>query len=862
MVTANFTLTPLTAVWNGQYGYYDGNVYIRYYNGYYSAGEVTMAINGTNYQAYCIDLYTEINPGGTLWVNGPLPGTSGRLNSQTNWSYVNYIINNYTPTSNDMAAAIQCAIWYFTSAPYGAYPGNNTNYPGYYQFMTFNGDSTYPADGVLNGGSTTVRTEAWQIINATKAAPAFQYPFGITLSPNTNEVANGGTQTLTATVTDTNGKPLSGITVNFVTDSGKLSSSSGPTNANGQVTTTLSNVPNSSTADVTASVSGNYGASLYDSPSKPQQNLVTMSLLPYSLSATSNINFDATANVALTQTGTTPVNVGNTVTYTVTATGQGPTTATGILIDDVAPSGLSGVTYTPSAGTTYYNGVWTIPSLASGATATLTIKGTATSTMAGQNTINTANRTYQNQYNSQSPVSTATVYTKKADVVLTQTANSPVNVGDTVTYTITATNNGPDTATNIQIDDTAPALGGVTITPSTGTTYTGGVWTIPSLASGSTATLTVNGTATIPMSGTSTPNSATQTAQTEYTDQYTTTTSNVYTKKAVLTITNTGNPTSVNVGDTVTFTINVKNTGPDTASNININDAVPTGFTLTSSSASQGAYTNGVWNIGSLASGSSATLTLTGKANSAAAGGYITNHATETQTEYPAATITDATIYVKDAAVSVTNVANPTTGNVGNTGTFTVTATNGGPDSATGVVINDPAPAGFTGMASAGTTYTGGVWTIGTLAKNGSATLTFTGTLTSGEAGTTITNAATETQNEYPPVTIPNASIYVKNTSVTVTNVANPTTGNVGNPATFTVTATNGGPDSATGVVINDPAPAGFVGTPSAGTTYTGGVWTIGTLAKNGSATLTFTGTLTSGEAGTTITNSCNGNSE
>ena len=184
--------------------------------------------------------------------------------------------------------------------------------------------------------------------------------------------------------------------------------------------------------------------------------------------------------------------------------------------------------------------------------------------------------------------------------------------------------------------------------------------------------------------------------------------------------------------------------------------------------------------------------------------------ATETQNEYPPVTIPNASIYVKNTSVTVTNVANPTTGNVGNPATFTVTATNGGPDSATGVVINDPAPAGFVGAPSAGTTYTGGVWTIGTLAKDGSATLTFTGTLTSGEAGTTITNAATETQNEYPPVTIPNASIYVKNTSVAVTNVANPTTGNVGNTATFTVTATNGGPDSATGVVINDPAPGWF----------------------------------------------------
>ncbi len=441
--TANFTLTPLTATWNGAYGYYDGNVYIRYYDGYYAAGEVTMAINGTNYQSYCIDLYTEINPGGTLWVNGPLPGTSGRLNSQVNWGDVNYIINNYIPTSNDMAAAIQCAIWYFASAPYGAYPGNNTNYPGYYQFMTFNGDSTHPADGILNGGSTAVRTEAWQIINATLAAPSFQYPYGITLSPNTNVVANGGTQILTATVTDTNGNPLSGITVNFTTDSGKLTSSTGTTNSNGQVTTTLSSVPNGSTADVTASVSGNYGASLYDSPSKPQQNLVTMSLLPFSLSATSNINFNVTANVALTQTVNTPLKIGNTVTYTVTATNQGPSTATGIMITDFAPTGLTSVIYTNSTGTTYYNGVWTIPSLSSGNSATLIITGTATSGMAGLNTTNNATRTNQNENDNLNATSLASVYTLIPTQLNVNNVTGIIGSQVNLTATLTDNNNNP-----------------------------------------------------------------------------------------------------------------------------------------------------------------------------------------------------------------------------------------------------------------------------------------------------------------------------------------------------------------------------------------------------------------------------------
>ena len=210
---------------------------------------------------------------------------------------------------------------------------------------------------------------------------------------------------------------------------------------------------------------------------------------------------------------------------------------------------------------------------------------------------------------------------------------------------------------------------------------------------------------------------------------------------------------------------------------------------------------------------------------------------------------------MKDAAVSVTNVANPTTGNVGSSGTFTQTVSNSGPDPATNIQITETLPSGFTAGTPSQGTYNSatGVWTITSLANDNSATLVFTGPLTAGEAGTTIVNGATETQNEYPlTVTVPSASIYVNKAVVSVTNVANPSTGNVGNTGTFTLTATNNGPDSATNVVITDPLPSGFTaGTPSQGTYDAAtGVWNIGTLANSASVTLTFTGTLAANQAG------------
>jgi len=83
----------------------------------------------------------------------------------------------------------------------------------------------------------------------------------------------------------------------------------------------------------------------------------------------------------------------------------------------------------------------------------------------------------------------------------------------------------------------------------------------------------------------------------------------------------------VNVGDTGKFTVTVLNSGPDAASNIQINDILPSGYTA---SWTAGSYLNNVWTITSLASGSSATLTFTGTITSAMAGKTTTNHATAT----------------------------------------------------------------------------------------------------------------------------------------------------------------------------------------------------------------------------------------
>ena len=52
----------------------------------------------------------------------------------------------------------------------------------------------------------------------------------------------------------------------------------------------------------------------------------------------------------------------------------------------------------------------------------------------------------------------ATVTPQQADLALAKTVSNPTpNVGDTITYTVTLTNNGPDAATSVQVTDLLPA---------------------------------------------------------------------------------------------------------------------------------------------------------------------------------------------------------------------------------------------------------------------------------------------------------------------------------------------------------------------------------------------------------------------
>ncbi len=104
------------------------------------------------------------------------------------------------------------------------------------------------------------------------------------------------------------------------------------------------------------------------------------------------------------------------------------------------------------------------------------------------------------------------------------------------------------------------------------------------------------------------------------------------------------------IGSTINFTIVVSNAGPNAATNVVVNDLLPAGLTYVSDDGA-GAYVSasGVWTVGALAAGSSATLHIAASINLNTNGMTIANSATVSATQndlWPANNTASASVIV------------------------------------------------------------------------------------------------------------------------------------------------------------------------------------------------------------------------
>ncbi|WP_354584898.1 T9SS type A sorting domain-containing protein [Hymenobacter sp. UYCo722] len=462
-----------------------------------------------------------------------------------------------------------------------------------------------------------------------------------------------------------------------------------------------------------------------------------------------------------------------------------------------------------------------------------------------------------------------------ADVATTITGPVNANAGSTATLNVTYSNIGSQTANGVTQTVTLPAgLTGVTATGGTisGSVLTGYTITYsnPTLAAGASNAYVI--TYTVPASGTVTATSNTSTTTSEGGLTANNTSSVTTTVGLVADVTTTlAGPTVLNAGQpSGTYTVAFTNNGPSTASVVTQQVTLPTGVTnvIVPSGATYTPATR-VIDFGAAATLTSGATnqfnfsftapTTTGAVTIASAVGTATNQGANTANDNASLVATVNTT----ANVATTISAGAASVLAGQTGTFNVTFSNSGPQTAAGVVAAVQLPAGLTNVvATNGGVYnsTTGVVSYSTLTSQASgastaSAITFTvpatGPVTATATTSTTTNEAGQTANN-----VASASIGVTPTYDVTTTISGPTTTAVGVQTTFSVSTANNGPSVAPSVVQT------VTGLPtnlsnvyvSNGGTYNAAIGTVtfpalATLANGARAdnTISFTPTTTTG---------------
>ncbi|MFZ5863100.1 MAG: DUF11 domain-containing protein [Nitrospirota bacterium] len=693
-------------------------------------------------------------------------------------------------------------------------------------------------------------------------------------------------QNLTYSITVTNNGPSSatGVTVTDTFPANVVLVSATPSQGSCSGTTTitcaLGTVANAATATVTIVVTPGAAAVGTLSNTASVASSVT-DPTPGNNSWTTTTTVNPAANLSVTKTDSPdPVLVGSNLTYTITVTNNGPNSATGVSVTDTLPAGVTWVSTTPSQGTCSGTATVTcsLGTLANAASATVTI--VVTPTVANPTLSNTASATASESdpvSGNNSATTSTTVNGLSADLALNKTDSpDPVLVGQNLTYTITVTNLGPNSATSVTVSDPLPVgATWVSSTPSQGSCS--GTSTVTCslgiLGNGASATVTIVVTPTV--SGTlNNTASVTSAVSDPVPGNNSMSASTTVTAQADVSITKTDAPDPVLVGQNLTYTITVTNNGPNSATNVVMTDPLPAGATFVSSSTTQGSCTGTTTvscTLGTLINGASATVTIVVTPTAA---GTLSNTASVTANETdpntannsaPGTTTVNAP--ANQADLSITKTDSPDPVSVNGTLTYSITVTNNGPANAAAVTVTDTLPAGVTFTSATPSQGTGCVGTatvtcnLGTVNYPGSATVTLVVTVTP-SAPSTITNPASVSSTTTDPVSSNNTASTTTSvlpqtitTDLVVTQTAAPTPVEIGANVTFTITVTNNGPDTATGVTLTNtlPPPAngtfvsvvttqGTCGAPS------GGIFTcsLGTIAPGAGNSVTITLVITS----------------
>jgi uncharacterized repeat protein (TIGR01451 family) len=319
-----------------------------------------------------------------------------------------------------------------------------------------------------------------------------------------------------------------------------------------------------------------------------------------------------------------------------------------------------------------------------------------------------------------------------ADVAITKDA--ALVDEDTIEYTVTVENLGPNDATGVVATDPLPAEVTYDSDDCGGSVDASGwTWNIGDLAAGDDVTCLI--TVTADEFGTIDNTSSVDMDQIDLDPDNNEDPASVFVPSADLELEKTSSPAIVDPSGQVTWTLTVTNHGPDASTGSTVTDTLPPAVTNVASPTAgctvQGNAVSCV--VGALPVDGSTDITITGTAPATLStcfdnAGEVTGDDVDPDPDNNTATVRTCTPPVADLSLAKTAdaVVDPS-GQV----TWTLTVTNNGPDPSTGSTVADTLPAEVTNVAAqtAGCTVQGNEVScdVGPLAVDGSTDIVLTG---------------------------------------------------------------------------------------------------------------------------------------
>ncbi|MEU6250992.1 isopeptide-forming domain-containing fimbrial protein [Glycomyces sp. NPDC047010] len=718
-------------------------------------------------------------------------------------------------------------------------------------------DPSYTGDGsdLVNTATATAATPDPDRSNNTGTAPV---PGGNTGEPRAavsitktavSPVTAGGTGEFTITVANTGPSTATGVTVTDTLPDGLAyagADGASCTATGHTIACDLDTLDVDETREFTVSV--DVDAAVPDGTVLTNTAAVTTASRNTSAdtTATADVTVRAEANVSIVKAQPAAMTAGAEAVYTITVANGGPSAAVNVRVTDQLDPSLSFVSADGADCADDDNLVTcTLGTVPAGATRTFTVTVLiAADTPAGTRIANyaevatdTGNTSDRTRSGGDGPL-TGTA----ADLAITKTANSTEHVvpGETFEYTLAVENRGPSDAQDPVVTDTLPAE--LSFVSGDGCTAADRTVTCPIgtvLAAGADAsfTVTVELDEAYTGDGTAITNTAAVASDTDDPDESNNTATaglpggRAAAPSADLSITKRLNATGpVTPGDRFTYTVTVANAGPSAATQAVVTDTLPPALTWDGTDpecAIDGR--DAACDAGAIAVGASVEYTFTVRLDPAYTGDgsdLVNTARVKAATADPDESNNTATA---DAATPGTPSADLAlakafdgTGTVapGQTVPMVLTVTNNGPSTATGIAVTDTLPAelaftssqdGCTGEPGA---YGGTVECATPEPLDPAEARTFRVTVQLDPSytgdGADIANTATVSADTDDPDLTNNTAVADLTgrvggpvADVLIAKTA-PREMTAGHEATWTVTVTNNGPSTATGVTVAD----------------------------------------------------------